>query len=288
MARARRRQRIGAAIDIGSYSVHLLVAEIYGHRLVGLHDESAFLGLGRSVDADGALGPAAAQLIDTLAAFAGRARDLGAPTVTMVGTDPLRRAADASKVVADVRATAGVEPVIVTHEQEALLALLGVQAGAMVDRETVMVDVGGGSTEVLVAKPSQGLQAIGLPLGAARLTGAHVQSDPPTNAEIRALREASTAAFEDAPMPTRPSSLPSAARPAASFVSGRGSRTGSSDAPDRALAGHHPAAPAIAVADRLRRPAVPRPRARGGCRDPRRGAAPLPPRSPARRRGRPA
>ena len=199
MARARPRQRIGAAIDIGSYSVHLLVAEIHGHRLVEIHDESAFLGLGRTLDADGALGPAAAQLIDTLAAFAGRARDLGAPTVTMVGTDPLRRAADAHKVVADVRATAGVVPVIVSHEQEALLALLGVQAGLSLDRETVMVDVGGGSTEVLVSTPSEIPRTMGLPLGAARLTGAHVESDPPTATEIRQLRAASTAAFDAAP-----------------------------------------------------------------------------------------
>src|SRR5262245_49457671 len=99
MARAPQRQRIGAAIDIGSYSVHLLVAGIRGRELEALHDESAFLALGRQIDAQGSLGLAGAQLVDTLSTFAARARDLGALSVTMVGTDPLRRAEDAAKVV---------------------------------------------------------------------------------------------------------------------------------------------------------------------------------------------
>ena len=206
MARERRRQRIGAAIDIGSYSVHLLVAEQRGKRLLERHDESAFLGLGRTVDADGQLGHGAAQLIDTLAAFVQRARDQGAPTVTVVGTDPLRRAADAPKVIADVRSALGLDVAVLSHEEEALAALLGVQAGLPLGRETVMVDVGGGSTEVLVAHPSRRPVAVGLPLGAARLTGRHVRNDPPTQGELRAMRDASRMAFRDAPDAT-PSEL---------------------------------------------------------------------------------
>ena len=199
MARALRRQRIGAAIDIGSYSVHLLVAEEHGRRLVERHDESAFLGLGRAIDAQGNLGPASPQLIDTLAAFANRARDNGATSVTVVGTDPLRRAADAPKVIADIRAATGLDVAVLSHEEEALVALLGVQSGVPIDRETVMVDVGGGSTEVLVAHPARRSVAMGLALGAARLTGEHVVTDPPTRDELRALRTASALAFLDAP-----------------------------------------------------------------------------------------
>lgn len=199
MARERRRPRIGAAIDIGSYSVHLLVAEVHGRRLVERHDESAFLGLGRTIDAQGSLGPASPQLIDTLAAFAHRAKDHGALTVTVVGTDPLRRATDAPKVIADIRAATGLHVDVLSHEEEALVALLGVQSGQPIDRETVMVDVGGGSTEVLVAHPHRAPVAVGLALGAARLTGEHVTEDPPTRQELRALRAASVAAFLDAP-----------------------------------------------------------------------------------------
>jgi exopolyphosphatase/guanosine-5'-triphosphate,3'-diphosphate pyrophosphatase len=199
MARERPSERIGAAIDIGSYSVHLLVADIHGSQVEALHDESAFLALGRTIDAQGSLGHASAQLIDTLANFAGRARSLGAPTITVVGTDPLRRAADAAKVVGDIRAAIGVRAAILSHEEEAMVALLGVQAGRPVDRETVMIDVGGGSTEVLVARPNVAPHAVGLPLGAARLTGVHVTSDPPPRGELRAMRAAAVEAFADAP-----------------------------------------------------------------------------------------
>jgi exopolyphosphatase / guanosine-5'-triphosphate,3'-diphosphate pyrophosphatase len=206
MARERRRQRIGAAIDIGSYSVHLLVARVEGNRLEELHDESAFLSLGRAIDGAGEFGPAGAQLVDTLATFAGRARALGAVSLTVVGTDPLRRAADAAKVIGEIRATIGVDAVVLSHEEEAMVALLGVRAGARVDRETVMVDVGGGSTEVLVVRPGETPVAAGLPLGATRLTGVHVASDPPTRDELRALRAAASDAFREAP-PSSPAEL---------------------------------------------------------------------------------
>ncbi len=199
MSRERRRQRIGAAIDIGSYSVHLLVAGVKGNRLEELHDESAFLGLGRAIDADGGFGPAGAQLVDTLGTFAGRAREMGAQSITVVGTDPLRRATDAAKVVAEIRATIGVDAVVLSHEEEALVALLGVRAGVPIARETVMIDVGGGSTEVLVVRPGEAPVAAGLSLGAARLTGVHVQSDPPTRGEIRALRAVAADGFRVAP-----------------------------------------------------------------------------------------
>lgn len=206
MSRPRVGSRIGAAIDIGSYSVHLLVAEQQGSHLVERHDESAFLGLGRTIDAQGDLGPAAAQLIDTLATFAQRARDHDAPLVTIVATDPLRRAADAAKVLADIRAATGLDVAVLSHEEEALVALLGVQSGTAITRETAMVDVGGGSTEVLVARPGRSPVAVGVPLGAARLTGVHVRADPPTQSELRALRAASVAGFQDAPDAT-PSEL---------------------------------------------------------------------------------
>lgn len=206
MARARRRQRIGAAIDVGSYSVHLLVAAVKGNRLEEIHDESAFLGLGRAIDAEGGFGLAGAQLVDTLGTFAARAREMGALSVTVVGTDPLRRAADAAKVLAEIRATISIDAVVLSHEEEALIALLGIRAGVPIERETVMVDVGGGSTEVLVVRPGEAPVAVGLPLGAARLTGVHVASDPPTRGEIRALRAASANGFRAAP-PAAPAAI---------------------------------------------------------------------------------
>ncbi|HYL41154.1 MAG TPA: hypothetical protein VET90_07590 [Candidatus Binatus sp.] len=199
MARARRRPLIVAAVDIGSYSVHLVVARVHGRELDSLHDESAFLNLGRSIDAEGDIGSATPRLVATLTRYVAEARDLGASTVVVAGTDPLRRAPDAAAVRAEIARAAGVEVVVLSHEEEALIALLGVQAGRPIIQETVVVDVGGGSTEVLVADPRHEPVVAGLSLGAARLSGLLVANDPPLPSELGALADHAVAAFLDAP-----------------------------------------------------------------------------------------
>jgi len=199
MADEQRRLEVGAAVDIGSYSVHLLVAEVGSHELQAQHDESAHLGLGRAIDEDGRLGSARATLVDTLAGFAARATSLGAQTLTIVATDPLRRATDARDALDDVRASTGLDITILSHEEEALLALVGAQEGRPVGRETLLIDVGGGSTEILVAGPVEPAVAVGLPLGAARLTGEHIAHDPPSELELIALYDDVHAAMALAP-----------------------------------------------------------------------------------------
>ena len=146
---------VGAAIDIGAYSVHLLVAEVHGHSLVPIVDESVALGLGATVDARGELGAEAAMgLANALETYHDLARRHGASTVAVVATDPLRRAADSPAVVEAINQRIGVEIQILRPDEEATLALLGVYAGKPIRRETVLVDVGGGSSEILVIGPS--------------------------------------------------------------------------------------------------------------------------------------
>jgi exopolyphosphatase/guanosine-5'-triphosphate,3'-diphosphate pyrophosphatase len=197
---------VGAAVDIGSYSVHLLVADVVGHEVRPRFDDSAFLGLGRTIDEEGGLASARAPLVEALTAFVDRATSLGASTVGVVGTDPLRRAPDAADVIEDVRSKLGLEIAVLDHDEEAALALLGAQDGYPVTRETVMVDVGGGSTEILVAGPGRAPSAVGLPLGATRLTGVHVTHDPPREDELAALQAEVDAVMASAP-PARPEQL---------------------------------------------------------------------------------
>jgi len=167
--------------------VHLLVAKVRGHGLEAPYDESAHLGLGRAIDETGELGEARERLVETISGYAMRAWALGASRITIVGTDPLRRAADAGEVIAEIASSTGLEVGILGHDEEALVALIGVQAGRPVLRDTAVVDVGGGSTEVLAVGPAREPEAVGLPLGATRLTGMHVRHDPATQAEIAAL-----------------------------------------------------------------------------------------------------
>jgi exopolyphosphatase / guanosine-5'-triphosphate,3'-diphosphate pyrophosphatase len=150
------RAPVGAAIDLGSNSVHLLVAAVHGHRLEPLLDTSEFLGLGRAVDEGAALGPELiAGLVATLASYVEGARALGAGPIVILGTDPLRRATDAAVATVAIEARTAAAVDVIDHEEEALLTLLGVTAGRPVVRELVVVDIGGGSSEVLAVGPDR-------------------------------------------------------------------------------------------------------------------------------------
>lgn len=191
---------VGAAVDIGSNSVHLLVAGVAQHRLDSLVDESVFLGLGHAVDADNRLGPTArAGLVEALVHYAEIARGLGATEITFIGTEPIRRAADAATIVRDVEVATGVPLHVLTHEEEAYLTVVGVTAGRLVEHETLVVDIGGGSSEFCIVGPSDPPRATGLKLGSARLTARHVTGDPPRRAEVQAMVAEAVAILEGAP-----------------------------------------------------------------------------------------
>jgi exopolyphosphatase/pppGpp-phosphohydrolase len=179
------RPPVGAAVDLGSNSVHLLVAAVTGHRLRPIVDESAFLGLGATVDAQGHLGAAARrQLCETLTRYATTARQLGATEITFMGTEPIRRAADGARIVREVEAESGVPLHVLSHEEEAYLTLIGATHGRPVTHETLVVDIGGGSSEFCAVGPRGIARAAGLRIGSNRLTTAFVEADPATDEEI--------------------------------------------------------------------------------------------------------
>ncbi len=180
---------VGASIDLGATSVHLLVGSVEGHQVVPLLDESEFLGLGDRVSAEGYLGAELrGALIAVLRRYTASARELGARTITIVGTDPMRRAADAPAVVRDAEALLGVPLHVLDHAEEGLLTLIGATGGRPVSGELLLVDIGGGSSEFVSVGLDGRAQAVGLALGATRLTRDLVRSDPPSLAEIEALR----------------------------------------------------------------------------------------------------
>jgi exopolyphosphatase/guanosine-5'-triphosphate,3'-diphosphate pyrophosphatase len=191
---------IGASADLGSNSVHLLVARVVGHRLEALADESAFLGLGSAVAEHGYLGRAArADLAATLERFAETARSLGATGITFLGTEPIRRAADSRYVVGDAEAIDGALLHVLSHEEEAYLTIIGVTEGQPVTHETLVVDVGGGSSEFCVVDPVHAPRAAGIRLGSAGLTDRYSTADPPTASDVAAMRDAASEAVKAAP-----------------------------------------------------------------------------------------
>lgn len=145
------------------------------------------------------LEPARGQLVAELVRFATIARGLGARDIAFVGTQPLRQAVDAATVVVAVEAASGVPLHVLDHAEEGLLNLLGATAGRAVEHALAVVDIGGGSSEVVVVEPGARARAGALPIGGAVLTRDHVAHDPPTVGEIEALREAARTHLAGAP-----------------------------------------------------------------------------------------
>ncbi len=191
---------ICAAADVGANSAHLLVGEVVGHVISPLDDQSALLGLGDVVDAEGRIaGAARGDLLTALAGFAAAAARLGATRVAFGGTEPLRRAADAAAVVSAVERRTGVPLHVLSHDEEGLLVLLGGTAGRPVDGELLLVDIGGGSSELVVAGAGLAARTAGLRVGSSRLARTIKVDDPPTAAQVDALLAAARVSVADVP-----------------------------------------------------------------------------------------
>lgn len=189
-----------AAIDIGSTSVHLLVASVADHAVRPIADESILLGLGPHVDEHGLIaGTAREDLLVALAHYVDLARTCGCADVSIVATEPLRRARDAAAVVVDAAIRVGYDVEVLTHEEEALLTLLGVTQGLPVDQELAVIDIGGGSSEIVFVDRNRTPRTAGVALGAARLTARYASEDPPSHRDLAAMRRAAVELLRGVP-----------------------------------------------------------------------------------------
>lgn len=202
------RPTIGAAIDVGSNSVHLLVARVEAApggeslSLTTLDDRSDLIGLGDAVDRDGLI-PAdeMAATLEAIQRFVAAAQSTGVDRVVVLGTDPLRRATNARDLVDRVERQRGVSLTVLTERQEAVLTFLGVTRGTPPGSTLAAVDIGGGSTEVSLHSPGEPLSVVALRIGSARLTRELVHNDPPTRSQVDAMCAAAVQAVAGAPWP---------------------------------------------------------------------------------------
>ena len=178
-----------AVVVIGSTSVHFTAGALSEGRLRILADRSVLLGLGSAVDANGHLpSDRLDALVATLREYAAAAVAVGAGPLTVMGTEPLRRAANAAAIAAAVQETASTPLLLLGHDEEALLALYAVLGGRRPAVETLVLDIGGGSSEYVLARPHGAPSLDVVRTGAARLTDGVVRHDPPTEDEFLALR----------------------------------------------------------------------------------------------------
>jgi exopolyphosphatase / guanosine-5'-triphosphate,3'-diphosphate pyrophosphatase len=185
-----------AAIDVGTNTVLLLVAERRGSTLSPLLERAEITRLGRGVDATGRLDPAAIRdTVAALADYARAARELGATGIACVATSAARDAVNGAEFFEATRAAAGLVPEIISGDEEARLVYASAHRDFRAGGPLAVLDVGGGSTEFIVGDGPALRARRSLQVGAVRLTERHVRTDPPTAAEVAALREAARAAL---------------------------------------------------------------------------------------------
>lgn len=189
-----------AAIDIGSNTVRLLVARPIDGGLETVLDRSEFIRLGFGLERTGLLDPAREErALATLGAFAEAARDAGAETVIAMATSAVREARNGAEFVRRARRKRGIEVEIVSGEEEARLTYLGATLGLPLDGPALVVDLGGGSGEIIGAGEHGLRWGRSLPIGSGRLTEQFVRHDPPTADELAAVATAVATAV--APLP---------------------------------------------------------------------------------------
>ncbi|CAA9565748.1 MAG: Exopolyphosphatase [uncultured Thermomicrobiales bacterium] len=181
-----------AAVDIGSNSVKMTVARRGPNGgLDELGGASEPVRLGAGVDATGRLDDDRVErAIATLLRFAKEARALGATRLVGVATEATRVAANGPAFLDRVGTETGWTIRSISGDAEAALSFRGIATETDLRGEVVVADIGGGSTETVVARDGAILSATSIPLGSGRLTDRLVPEDPPTAAAIAACRAA--------------------------------------------------------------------------------------------------
>lgn len=175
-----------AAIDCGTNSIRLLVADISGTQEKELVREMRIVRLGQGVDATGRLAPEAVER--TLAAtrdYAAIIRSHGAQKVRFCATSAARDAENAEEFASAIEEIVGVRPEILTGVEEAQASFIGATRGLGSGASLVM-DIGGGSTELVVGRQQAVEWSTSLDVGSVRMTERFLASDPPTAAEVDA------------------------------------------------------------------------------------------------------
>ena len=181
-----------AVIDVGTNTVRLLVAEQVEGRLVPAHTDKELVRLGRDLAHDGRISDESLlHVSDALRRYAGVARKLGASDLRIIATSAAREAENGQELAARVLADTGHELEIIDEDEEARLAWVGAlnALDEPWEGEVGVVDVGGGSTEVVVGSIGNGIHfSHSYRLGSGRLTDLCIEHDPPRPFELERVR----------------------------------------------------------------------------------------------------
>jgi len=193
-----------ACIDIGSNTTRVLVADVEDGALREVLQRRAFTRIGKGLKG----GEIPREKIDEVARVVAEQRQLieqlGTDAMRVVATAAIRGAANQDEFAAAVRDCGGVEVEILDGEEEARLAFLGATRtlGQPLDGTVGVVDVGGGSTELAIGTVRDGATwSESFRLGSGLLTDAYLRSDPPSVADLHAMRQHAQGVFEGLALP---------------------------------------------------------------------------------------
>jgi exopolyphosphatase/guanosine-5'-triphosphate,3'-diphosphate pyrophosphatase len=179
-----------AVVDIGSNSTRLLIAERDDGRVRELVRDSQVTRLGAGVDADGRLNDEAMQRVyDTLDRYRDEIDRHDCQTAVAVLTSAVRDSANGEQFASTIRDRYGLEPHVLTGDQEARLTFLGATSERDPDdrQTTLVLDIGGGSTELVIGSGHEVDFHVSTQAGVVRQTERHLHTDPPTDDELREL-----------------------------------------------------------------------------------------------------
>ena len=192
-----------ATIDIGTNTTLLLVADVSDGNVRVLAERAEITRLGRGIGTDGGLGrPGIERTLAVLADYAAVARTHGA-IIHAIGTEGLRRATNARDFLEPAANLLGAPVEVIDGEREAALTFLAAERSFPGEAQgtTVVIDIGGGSTEIIVARASRMDFRRSLPLGSVRLTEKHVRSDPASASHIEAITDEIAQHLANVPFP---------------------------------------------------------------------------------------
>jgi exopolyphosphatase/guanosine-5'-triphosphate,3'-diphosphate pyrophosphatase len=189
-----------AAIDIGSNTTRVLVAEPDDGQLRKVMEQRAYNRIGRATTHDGAIDDDKVEEVAEIVATQVRlAEELGAEAIRIVATAAIREAANRDEIVSRIAHECGLGVEVLSEHEEGRLAFIGATKtlGHPVSGEIGVVDVGGGSSEVVLGTVSEGVREVkSFKIGSGSLADDHVSNDPPSPAEIRATRDHISDFFE--------------------------------------------------------------------------------------------
>jgi exopolyphosphatase/guanosine-5'-triphosphate,3'-diphosphate pyrophosphatase len=173
--------RVGV-VDLGTNSTRLLVADVDGEHVDEIARRTVITRLGEGVDERRKLLPLpVARVRNTLSDYRRELEQLGAERVLAIGTSAIRDAENGEAFLGEIEWSYGFATRLLSGDEEAELTRRGVANGRAVGDDTLVLDVGGGSTELITAA-----ERTSIDVGSVRLTERHLRSDPPTREELEA------------------------------------------------------------------------------------------------------